>query len=120
MAVYSMAVHDKFGDEGVVGVAIVRKNGNDWWIDSFLMSCRVIGRSVETALLAKIVVDARKANVARILGEYISTKKNLPASDLYERHGFGMPATNDGVTSWILNLDEQTIDIPEWIELTEA
>ena len=120
MAVYSMAVHDKFGDEGVVGVAIVRKNGNDWWIDSFLMSCRVIGRSVETALLAKIVVDARKANVARILGEYIPTKKNLPASDLYERHGFGMPATNDGVTSWILNLDEQTIDIPEWIMLTGA
>ncbi|MHA1863488.1 MAG: HAD-IIIC family phosphatase [Candidatus Thorarchaeota archaeon] len=120
MAVYSMAVHDKFGDEGVVGVAIVRKNGNDWWIDSFLMSCRVIGRSVETALLAKIVVDARKANVARILGEYIPTKKNLPASDLYERHGFGMPTTNDGVTSWILNLDEQTIDIPEWIMLTGA
>jgi len=120
MAVYSMAVHDKFGDEGVVGVAIVRKNGNDWWIDSFLMSCRVIGRSVETALLAKIVVDARKAKVARILGEYIPTKKNLPASDLYERHGFGMPATNDGVTSWILNLDEQTIDIPEWIMLTGA
>ncbi len=120
MAVYSMAVHDKFGDEGVVGVAIVRKNGNDWWIDSFLMSCRVIGRSVETALLAKIIVDARKANVSRIIGEYIPTKKNLPASDLYERHGFGMPTTNDGVTSCILNLDEQTIDIPEWIELTEA
>ncbi len=118
--VYSMAVHDKFGDEGVVGVAIVRKNGNDWWIDSFLMSCRVIGRSIETAFLAKIVKDARKANVARIIGEYIPTKKNTPASDLYERHGFGMPATMDDVTSWILNLDEQTIDVPEWIELTEA
>jgi len=118
--VYSMAVHDKFGDEGVVGVAIVRKNGNDWWIDSFLMSCRVIGRSIETAFLAKIVKDARNANVARIIGEYIPTKKNIPASDFYERHGFGMPATMDDVTSWILNLDEQTIDVPEWIELTEA
>lgn len=121
IAVYSMAVHDKFGDEGVVGVAIVRKKNGDWWIDSFLMSCRVIGRSIETALLAKIVADAKKANANRIIGEYIPTKKNPPASDLFERHGFGMPATSDdNVTSWILNLDEQTIDAPEWIELTEA
>jgi FkbH-like protein len=120
VAVYSMAVHDKFGDEGVVGVAIVKKKGSDWWIDSFLMSCRVIGRSVETAFLAKIVADAKAAKAARVIGEYIPTKKNPPASDLYERHGFGMPTTaDDNVTSWILNLDEQTIDVPEWIELTE-
>ncbi|MFW9844982.1 MAG: HAD-IIIC family phosphatase [Candidatus Thorarchaeota archaeon] len=120
VAVYSMAVHDKFGDEGVVGVAIVKKKDGDWWIDSFLMSCRVIGRSVETAFLAKIVADARKAKAARIIGEYIPTKKNPPASDFYEKHGFGMPTTSDdNVTSWILNLDEQTIEVPEWIELTE-
>lgn len=119
-AVYSMTVHDKFGDEGVVGVAIVKKKGGDWWIDSLLMSCRVIGRSVETAFLAKIVADARKAKATRIIGEYVPTKKNPPAADLYERHGFGMPTTSDaGVTSWILNLDEQTIDVPEWIELIE-
>jgi FkbH-like protein len=121
VAVYSMAVHDKFGDEGVVGVAIVKKKDGDWWIDSFLMSCRVIGRSVESAFLAKIVADAKKANAVRIIGEYIPTKKNPPASDFYERHGFGMPATsNDNVTSWILNLDEQTVDVPEWIKLTEV
>ena len=120
IAVYSMSVHDKFGDEGVVGVAIVRKKSDDWWVDSFLMSCRIIGRSVETAFLAKIVADARKEKAARIIGEYIPTKKNPPASDLYEKHGFGMPATSDdNVTSWILNLNEQTIDVPEWIDLTE-
>ncbi len=120
IAVYSMAVQDKFGDEGVVGVAIVRKKGPEWWIDSFLMSCRVIGRSAETAMLAKILADARKAKAERIIGEYIPTKKNLPAADFYERHGFGMPATSgDDVTTWILNLNEQTIDAPEWIELLE-
>jgi FkbH-like protein len=119
-AVYSMAVHDKFGDEGVVGVAIVRKKSGEWWIDSLLMSCRVIGRSVETALLAKIVADARKAQTKRIIGEYIPTKKNPPASDLYERHGFGMPTTSgENVTTWVLDLEETTIDVPEWIELTE-
>ena len=105
---------------GVVGVAIVLKKGPDWWIDSLLMSCRVIGRSAETAMLAKIVADARKAKVDRIVGEYIPTKKNLPAADVYERHGFGEPTTSDeNVTNWILNLKDQTIDVPDWIELLE-
>jgi FkbH-like protein len=120
IAVYSMAVQDKFGDEGVVAVAIIRKKNGDWLIDSLLMSCRVIGRSVETAMLAKIVADARKAKASRIIGEFIPTKKNLPAEDFYKRHGFGMPTTStENVTSWTLNLDEQTVDVPEWIELIE-
>lgn len=118
--VYSMAVSDKFGDEGVVGVAIVRIKENDWWIDSFLMSCRVIGRSAETALLARIVKDARAAKAKRIIGEYIPTKKNPPAADLFERHGFGMTTeTEDNSTIWILNLETDTVEVPDWIELQE-
>lgn len=118
--VYSMAVTDKFGDEGVVGVAIVKIKNADWWIDSFLMSCRVIGRSVETALLAKIITDARAVKAMRIIGEYIPTKKNPPAADFYERHGFGMPAETDtNGTTWTLNLDTDTVEVPDWIELRE-
>ncbi|MFX1483611.1 MAG: HAD-IIIC family phosphatase [Promethearchaeota archaeon] len=118
--VYSMAVTDRFGDEGVVGVAIVKKKDEDWWIDSFLMSCRVIGRSVETALLAKIVRDARADGALRIIGEYIPTKKNLPAADLYKKHGFRMLGdTDSNGTTWALNLDTDTIDVPDWIELMD-
>ncbi|MFW9769545.1 MAG: HAD-IIIC family phosphatase [Candidatus Thorarchaeota archaeon] len=118
--VYSMAVTDKFGDEGVVGVAIVKKKDTDWWIDTLLMSCRVIGRSVETAFLAKIVKDARADGASRIIGEYIPTKKNPPAAKVYETHGFGMPAqTEENGTTWILNLESDTVDVPEWIELKE-
>jgi len=116
--VYSMAVSDKFGDEGVVGVAIVKIKNEDWWIDSFLMSCRVIGRSAETALLAKIVKDARAASAKRIVGEYIPTKKNPPAADLFERHGFEMlDEAPDNNTTWTLNLETDTVEVPDWIEL---
>lgn len=116
--VYSMAVTDKFGDEGVVGVAIVKMKDDDWWIDLLLMSCRVIGRSVETALLARVVADARAAKAKRIIGEYIPTKKNPPAADLYEKHGFGMPTESNGGKTWILNLDTDTVEVPDWIELS--
>jgi FkbH-like protein len=118
--VYSMAISDKFGDEGVVGVAIVKTKDDDWWVDSFLMSCRVIGRSAETALLARIVTDARAANAKRIIGEYIPTKKNPPAADLYEKHGFEPSAetANNGIT-WVLDLETDTVEVPDWIELQE-
>ncbi len=54
------------------------------------------------------------------MGEYIPTKKNPPAADLYERHGFVESKTSeDDVTTWTINLKEQTIDVPEWIELQE-
>ncbi|OLS31296.1 MAG: hypothetical protein ThorAB25_03850 [Candidatus Thorarchaeota archaeon AB_25] len=119
--VYSMAVTDKFGDEGVVGVAIVKMKDDDWWIDSLLMSCRVIGRSAETALLARIVSDARAKKAKRIIGEYIPTKKNPPAADLFEKHGFGMPTTSDNNgTTWTLDLDTDTVEVPDWIELQEG
>ncbi|MGQ4912591.1 MAG: HAD-IIIC family phosphatase [Candidatus Thorarchaeota archaeon] len=119
VAVYTMAVTDRFGDEGVVGVAIVRKSPEEWLIDSFLMSCRVIGRSVETAMLAKIVKDAKAAGISKIKGEYIPTKKNAPARDLYERHGFGSRIEDGEVTTWTLDLETGTVEVPEWIELIE-
>ncbi len=118
-AVYSMAVQDKFGDEGVVGVAIVRKKNVSWTVDSFLMSCRVIGRSVETAFLAKIIADANTAGARRVIGEYIPTKKNTPAADFYERHGFAkQKETGDGA-SWMLDLARGTVEVPDWIDLIE-
>ena len=118
-AVYSMAVADKFGDEGVVGVAIVKKEEDSWIIDSFLMSCRVIGRSAETALLAKIAADAKQETATRIVGEYIPTKKNPPAADFYDRHGFKDIATEGDVKRWELDLKKTTVEVPEWIELVE-
>jgi len=118
-AVYSMTVQDKFGDEGVVGVAIIRKENMSWMVDSFLMSCRVIGRSVETAFLAKIIADAKTAGAKRVIGEYIPTKKNTPAANFYERHGFAkQKETGDGA-SWMLDLTHSTVEVPDWIDLIE-
>ncbi|TFF91629.1 HAD-IIIC family phosphatase [Candidatus Thorarchaeota archaeon] len=119
-AVFSMAVKDKFGDEGIVGVAITRIEDQDCIIDSFLMSCRVIGRSVETAFLSEIVSYAREKGASRVIGEVIPTKKNPPARDLYERHGFEKAGTDsEGVTRWVLDIEKEDIEVPEWIQMVE-
>ena len=79
---------DRFGDAGVVGLALARRQGDSCAIDSLLLSCRVIGRGIETALLAHVGEQALRAGAKRLVGEYIATKKNTPCAAFYSDHGF--------------------------------
>ena len=84
----AVRVRDRFGDAGVVGLALARNEGDSCFIDSLLLSCRVIGRGIETALLAHIADNAIKTGAKRLIGEFIATKKNAPCADFYLDHGF--------------------------------
>jgi FkbH-like protein len=115
--VYSLRVRDRFGDNGIVGVAVVERGGDEWEIDTFLLSCRVIGRTIETALLAHLVSEARGEGARRLTGWFLPTKKNAPAKDFYRGHGFAPVAESDGGTRWALDLSEAEVSCPEWIRL---
>jgi FkbH-like protein len=115
-AIYSLQVSDKLGDEGIVGVAIIRKEPKTWTLDSFLLSCRVIGRKVETAFLAKIVADAKEQGVSTLVGEYVPTPKNAPVKNFYSSHGFVEVAHEDNLYRWRLDLTKHTVEMPEWME----
>jgi len=112
-SLYTLQVIDRFGDEGIVGVAIVRKELKTWVIDSFLMSCRVIGRKLETAFVASILADAKRSSVSTIIGEYIPTKKNEPAKSFYPDHKFSKHKDFE----WILDLTKCTVAAPPWVEI---
>ena len=56
-------VLDKFGDNGITGVYIVKKNEDFWIIDTFLLSCRIMGRGVENAILAEIMKSAKQNGI---------------------------------------------------------
>jgi len=115
--VYSVGVKDRFGDNGIVGVLITRTEEDVCEIDTFLLSCRVIGRTIETAMLG-FLTDAGKARGASLLkGWYIPTTKNAPVKDLYASHKFQQIASDNGATLWSLNLGEANIPFPEWIRL---
>ena len=73
-------IEDKFGDYGITGAFIVNKdNPEEWVMDTFLLSCRVIGRGIEEGILDYIINDAKKNNVKRLIGNFIPTKKNKPS-----------------------------------------
>jgi FkbH-like protein len=118
--IFSIKVRDRFGDHGLVGVAITRDEGEQCEIDVFLLSCRVIGRTVETALLAHIAKSAAERGCKRLVGWFLPTKKNAPARDFYEQHGFVREQTNETGTLWVLDLTTSTLTAPEWIKLNVA
>jgi FkbH-like protein len=109
--VYTMRVTDRFGDFGLTGVAIVAPGAAAWHVDSFLMSCRVIGKSVESALLARIAADALAAGAAVLTAEFVDSGRNQVARDFLDRHGF---EEVDG-GPWRLSLEPGVPEWPDWI-----
>jgi FkbH-like protein len=86
--VLSVRLSDALGDSGLVGVCILEYDGGRASIDTFLLSCRVLGRGVEAAFLAEAlhVSRARGASVAR--GEYVMTAKNRQVERFFVEQGF--------------------------------
>lgn len=97
-------LRDRFDDHGLVGVLITRPVDDALEIDTWLMSCRVIGRTLEHAMLSRLARRAVDGGYTAINGTYSPTPKNGLVADLYPRLGFepvGPPA-DDGTTRWRL------------------
>lgn len=114
--VFSLRVADRFGDNGIVGVAIVRQKDKSAVIDSFLLSCRVIGRTVETALLSVLADWARDRGLNVMEGEFLPTPKNAPAADFFARHGFSQVGDAPLETRWRLDLAKVPFQWPACIQ----
>ena len=103
-----LKLRDRFTDHGLVGLVIARKDGDVLDIDTLLMSCRVIGRTAEHALLAKLCEEARARGCTSLRGTHIPTAKNVMVSDLFANLGFKRaddPAgAAESATHWIYHL----------------
>jgi FkbH-like protein len=97
---------DTFGDNGMISVIVCRRpkdRRDDWDIDTWLMSCRVLGRKVELAVLQELVAQAGARGIRRLVGRYLPTEKNKLVEDHYAKLGFAqVEAKPDGGTVWEL------------------
>jgi len=116
--IFSVKLADKFGDDGTIGVAIVKKGGGKWIIDSFLLSCRVIGRRVEETMLAYILEEAKKESSNTLIGEFIQTKKNIPAKEFYKRNGFKFVEEKDNTEKWEFPIEKE-YSYPKFIKVVK-
>jgi FkbH-like protein len=117
--VLSIRVKDRYSDNGLVGVAITRDRDDACEIDTFLLSCRVIGRGVETAFLAHLAGEARLRGKTRLEGWFLPTKKNSPACEFYSTNGFQMIRSEPQGALWALDLQDEA-PWPDWIERLTA
>lgn len=104
--IYVLGLKDKFGDNGTVGLALVEIQPKQWRIDTFLMSCRVIGRQVEDILVDRICRDASEAGCVRISAEYIPTAKNNLVANFWDKSSFRKLASDRNITPYELLLKE--------------
>jgi FkbH-like protein len=98
---------DIFGDNGMISVVICRRLKNDTWeIDTWLMSCRVLGRKVEHMVLREILEHARPAGIRKLIGSYRPTERNKLVVDHYDKLGFDkIREEESGRTQWELLVD---------------
>lgn len=101
-------VEDKFGNNGITGVFIVRKDSKkEWFIDTFLLSCRVMGREVEKGIMGYIINKAKESGTEKIKAQFIPTQKNKPIEDFLPSCGFYKEGDY-----WVYSLDTD-FEIPK-------
>ena len=104
-------VEDKFGESGITNVFIIKKNSKEWVIDTFLLSCRIMGRGIEEAILGEILEIAKDKGIERIKANFILTEKNQPTKNFLKNYGFEKDGEN-----WIFLLKNK-IKIPDYLEI---
>ncbi len=86
--VLHISLSDKFGDSGIVGICILKYAGEEATIDTFVLSCRALGRGVEDVLLAQALGHSKKRGCSRVVGNYYRSARNKQVESFYSDHGF--------------------------------
>lgn len=117
-AVYSLVVSDKFGNAGLTGVAVIRYEGQTAIVENFLMSCRVIGRGVETVIWSRIVADAMQRGCTVLRASYLPSAKNAQVADFYDRLGIPMTKESGGARHYEMAAADFAAQPNPWIKMT--
>lgn len=112
--IWCISVADKFGDNGITGCVMV--NGNE--IDTFLLSCRILGKGIEIAFAKKIFAMLQENGTHVLAARFLPTAKNVQVKDFYERCGFTCVKENeDGIKDYIIDLNKENIQIKEYYNI---
>ncbi len=117
--VFCAQVKDKFGDNGITVAAIITHTDNDQLhLDSYLLSCRILGREIEKVVLLKILTLVNPQNQKFLNATYIPTSKNAQAANFLEKTGFFLTeTTSDGAKKYLFD-SKENIEIKDYYKIT--
>lgn len=118
---YAFRVQDRFGDAGTIGVAIARpRAAGEAEIEAFLMSCRVLGRTIEEAMFAHMLRRQAERGVTRLYAEYRPSAKNRLVADLLPRLGFTSDGERATGTLYRYDVEPGSAGGPPFVTIREA
>jgi FkbH-like protein len=113
-------LRDRFGDNGLISVVITEQRRDELWIDTWVMSCRVLARGMEEFIARELTAIARDRGCRRLVGRYVPSSKNQLVAGLYPRLGFAARDEAMGVTTWQLELADHGPDHKLFIQRVDA
>lgn len=112
--IWCISVADRFGDNGITGCIML--NGDT--IDTFLLSCRILGKGIENAFMKKILAMQKECGIETVKAVYLPTAKNVQVADFYDRCGFPCVAENaDGSKEYALDLKSANLEIEKYYHI---
>ncbi len=115
-----LRLQDRFGDHGLVAVMIAAQHGETMELDSWLMSCRVIGRTVENAMLRRLCEIALERGCTNVRGTFIRAAKNDIVADLFARLGFDAVSEGPDRSDWTYDLATTGLPASDHIRVAET
>jgi len=119
--VFAFSVSDKFGDSGITGLCIIYidTKKHTAYIDTFLMSCRIIGRNIEYAFIDYIISRVKERNINHVEAQYIKTQKNEQVKDFFLKCSFSLSAERKSVKYYSLDISKYGSKQKKYIEIDE-
>ncbi|HEX3945984.1 MAG TPA: HAD-IIIC family phosphatase [Rhizomicrobium sp.] len=116
--VLGMRVSDRFGDSGITGLAIVDRNRHDaWMVQDFLLSCRVLGRTVENAFFSWLIARAASAGAYTVAIQYVATARNQVPHGFLKESGGTESAAGD---TWTFDVRRPEIIPAHYVEIDDS
>lgn len=118
--VFSLTARDRFDSLGLVGVLVVFIEGTEARVDSFLLSCRALGRRLELAMIARCLAKLREQRGIEISrAEYLPTARNAQVADFWPSVGFSVTGTADGGTRYMRLIDGHAGGTPTFVTIED-
>ena len=113
--VWCIGVADKFGDNGITGAIMITPEGE---IDTFLLSCRILGKGIEIAFVKKILSLLAKAGIDNLTAKYLPTAKNDQVKEFWEKVGFVCTQETEDGKDYVLALNNANLEIKDYYHIT--
>lgn len=113
--VWCISVADKFGDNGITGAIMVKPDGE---IDTFLLSCRILGKGIEIAFVKKVLSLLAAAGMESLTAKYLPTAKNAQVKEFWEKVGFICTQETEEGKDYVIDLKSADLNIKDFYHIT--